>query len=185
MRKILKENFFDGATLKVAEGLLGKFLVRKVGRRTISGMITEVEAYCGPKDRASHAAIGRTERTKVMFGEAGQWYVYLIYGMHNCLNIVTERKDFPAAVLIRSVAVPVKHSHILQNVRMFEVKGPGRVCKKFRIDRSFNKKPADKATGLWIEDRGVKIKKNQVKKGKRIGVDYAGAWKHKLWRFYL
>ncbi len=201
MRKILSAKFFDRPTLEVARDLLGKFLVRKIaahagrgrasprsksGRgRIISGMITEVEAYCGPKDRASHASCGKTERTKVMFGEAGYWYVYLIYGMHNCLNIVAERKGFPAAVLVRSVIVPLQHTNKLENVGMLRVSGPGRVCRHFKISRRFNSKAADTKTGLWIENRGVRVRTASIKSGKRIGVDYAGAWKHKLWRFYL
>ncbi len=170
MRKVLQDYFFNRSTLRVARELLGKFLVRKAGRSMIFGMITEVEAYVGPKDKASHASRGKTERTKVMFGKSGHWYVYLIYGMHNCLNIVTEKENYPAAILIRSVG---------------DVKGPGRVCRYFKIDKSFNAKPANKKTGLWIEDRGIRINPSKIKQGKRIGVEYAGKWKDKPWRFYL
>lgn len=170
MRKVLKAQFFYRTTLKVAKDLLGKFLIRKIGKKAITGMITEVEAYIGKKDRASHASRGRTERTKVMFGKSGHWYVYLIYGMHYCLNIVTEREKFPAAVLIRSVE---------------GVKGPGRVCRYFKIDKRLNAKPATKNAGLWIEDRGVRILPVRIRRGKRIGVEYAGKWQEKLWRFYL
>ena len=133
-------------------------------------MITEVEAYVGPQDLASHASKGRTPRTEVMFGKSGYWYVYLIYGVHYCLNIVTEEKDYPAAILIRGVE---------------DISGPGRVTKYFNIDKGFNAMLASKKTGLWIEDRGAVIKPTQIKRGKRIGVDYAGKWKDKLWRFYM
>ena len=133
-------------------------------------MITEVEAYVGPRDLASHASRGKTPRTEVMFGKSGFWYVYLIYGMHHCLNIVTGKEGYPAAVLIRSVKGTI---------------GPGRVCKFFRVDQEFNKKIASKKAGLWIEDHGVQINSRQIKKGKRIGVEYAGKWKDKLWRFFL
>ncbi len=133
-------------------------------------MITEVEAYVGPEDRASHASRGKTPRTEVMFGHAGYWYVYLIYGMHYCVNIVTEQKNYPAAILIRGVE---------------GVSGPGRVTKYFVIDKRFNAKRATHASGLWIEDRGVIIKPRHVRRGKRIGVDYAEKWKDKKWRFYL
>ena len=142
-------------------------------------MITEVEAYVGPDDKASHAsrlwrgslraARGKTERTKVMFGKPGRWYVYLIYGVHHCLNIVTEKESYPAAVLIRSVA---------------GAKGPGKVCRYFKIDKSFNAQPAVKKSGLWIENRGVRINPRLIQRGTRIGVDYAGEWKNKPWRFY-
>src|SRR3989344_1684125 len=90
--------FFEKPTLGVARNLLGKILVRKWRGKTIKGTITETEAYCGPEDKASHASRGRTKRTEVMFGEAWTIYVYLIYGMYYCLNIVTEKKDYPAAV---------------------------------------------------------------------------------------
>ena len=170
MKKILSTEFFDRRTLEVARELLGKFLVCKKGDNTIAAMITEVEAYVGLEDKASHASRGRTPRTAVMFGEPGFWYVYLIYGMYHCLNIVTEKEKYPAAILIRGVK---------------GVSGPGRVSKYFGIDKSFNTLPAGKESGLWIEDRGVKLKPRQIRRGKRIGVEYAGAWKDKLWRFYV
>ena len=208
MKKILDKIFFNRPTTKVAQELLGKFLIRrvvevwpahsakkkmpnfhypvsKISRRVISAMITEVEAYIGPKDKASHAFRGRTKRTEVMFGEAGHWYVYLVYGMHYCLNIVTEKNGYPAAILIRSVVIPDKHSNILKNVGMLKISGPGKVCKKLRINKIFNARPANKKTGLWVEDRGIKINPRDVSRGKRIGVDYAGRWKDKLYRFYL
>ena len=170
MSKVLSKNFFNRPTLKVARELLGKFLVRKIGRKKIEGMITEVEAYVGLKDKASHTSRGKTERNKVMFGKAGYWYVYFTYGMHWILNIVTERENYPAAILIR---------------RVKGVNGPGRLTKFFKIDKIFNSKPANKITGLWIEDRGIKISPRLIKRGKRIGVDYAGEWKDRLWRFYV
>lgn len=168
--KILTLAFFNQPTLKIAPKLLGKFLIRHVGKRKISGMITEVEAYVGQEDKASHASRGRTERTKVMFGKPGHWYVYLIYGMYYCLNIVTEKENYPAAILIRSVD---------------GVEGPGRVCRHFRVDQRFNEKSASKEAGFWIEDGGVKIDRRKIKSGKRIGVEYAGKWKDKPWRFYF
>ena len=133
-------------------------------------MITEVEAYVGTKDRASHACRGERPRNRVMFRKSGIWYVYFTYGMHWMLNIVTERERYPAAILIRGVQ---------------GLPGPGRLTKFFRIDGKLNEKPADKKSGLWIENRGVRVSSSEIKRGKRVGVDYAGAWKHKLWRFYL
>ncbi|MFY9461717.1 MAG: DNA-3-methyladenine glycosylase [Candidatus Sungiibacteriota bacterium] len=171
MRHILTRQFFDRPTLKVAKELLGKFLVRKVGRREIAGMITEVEAYVGQEDKASHASRGETPRCRVMFGEAGNWYLYFTYGMHWMLNIVTERKGYPAAVLIRGTS---------------DIYGPGRLTKFLHVDKSFNGKPAKKDVGLWIEDRGAKIPKLAIRSGKRIGVEYAlEPWKNKPWRFYI
>lgn len=170
MQKVLKQDFFNRPTLKVARDLLGKFLVRKIGRKEIACMITDVEAYVGHRDRASHASRGKTKRNAPMFGKAGYWYVYFTYGMHWMLNIVTGREEYPAAILIRGVQ---------------GISGPARITKFLKIDKKLNGKLASKNTGLWIENRGVKIASHMVKRGKRIGVDYAGEWKNKLWRFYF
>lgn len=171
MKKVLKRKFFDRPTLFVAKELLGKFLVRKVGRKEITGIITEVEAYVGPMDKASHASRGETSRCRIMFGQAGNWYVYFIYGMHWMLNIVTERRGYPAAVLIRGTS---------------DACGPGRLTKFLHVDKNFNGKPAKKNSGLWIENRGAKIPKLAIGSGKRIGVEYAPEiWKNKPWRFYI
>lgn len=204
--KILQQNFFDRPTLIVVQELLGKFLVRKIGRNKIVGMITEVEAYVGHNDKASHASRGKTERTKIMFGKPGHWYVYLIYGMHYCLNIVTEKENYPAAILIRSVAIIQKKDmqslfrcidaskQVLQcintliqnkNRKKGVISGPGRVCKYFKIDKRFNEKSASQKAGLYIEDRRIKINPRKILRGKRIEVGYAGKWKDKLWRFYI
>lgn len=192
MSEILPQKFFNRPTLKPAQELLGKFLVRGMRGKTIEGMITEVEAYVGPEDKASHASRGKTKRTEVMFSQPGHWYVYMIYGMYYCLNVVTEKENYPAAILLRSISNINKPLRSYKNVydeKPMEIKGPGRLCKYFKIDGStwltINKKSAAKKTGLWIEDRGIKISPSQIKRGKRIGVDYAGKWKHKPWRFYL
>jgi DNA-3-methyladenine glycosylase len=170
MKKILKSRFFNRSTLKIAPKLLGKFLVRKRGQKTIALMITDVEAYIGHQDGASHASRGRTDRNAPMFGEAGCWYVYFTYGMHWMLNVVTEKKEYPAAILIRGAG---------------DIGGPARLTKFLKIDGKLNGKSASRRSGLWIEDRGAHILSRRVKKGTRIGVDYAGKWKDKLWRFYL
>lgn len=162
--------FFNRPTLRVARELLGKYLVRKIGAREVVRKITEVEAYIGFRDKASHASRGRTPRNGVMFEKAGVWYVYFTYGMHWMLNIVTEREGYPAAVLIRGVE---------------RIGGPAKVTKFFKIGKSFNSKAAGRRTGLWIEDSGVKIRPNAISRSKRVGVDYAGSSRHKLWRFHL
>jgi len=100
--KILR-SFYEQSTVDVARQLLGKYLVRKHPDGTTVGRIVETEAYIGPQDKACHASRGRTPRTEIMFGPAGHAYVYFVYGFHYMLNIVTEGKDFPAAVLIRAV----------------------------------------------------------------------------------
>ncbi len=158
----------------VAQELLGKFLVRKIGVREIVAKIVETEAYDGAEDKAAHGSHGKTPRNEVLFEEAGRFYVYFVYGMHWLLNIVCGRRDFPAGVLIRGVEI--------EGLRL---DGPAKLTKFLKIDKSFNGKLAAKDISLWFEDRGLKIKKDQIASSKRIGVDYAGEWADKLYRFYL
>lgn len=167
---MLKKDFFDRPTLTVARELLGKYLCRKRGGRTEAFMITEVEAYDGPHDRASHASRGRTARNEPMFREAGIWYVYLVYGMHWMLNIVTGGKDYPAAILIRGIE---------------GTSGPARLTKALKIGKGFNGKRAARDTALWIEDRGVRVPRSRIRRTPRIGVDYAGEWAGKEYRFVI
>lgn len=171
MRKVLGKIFFEKDALNVAENLLGKYLVRKIGNKKISLKINEVEVYDGFEDKASHAHKGRTERNKVMFGEAGNWYVYLVYGMHNMLNVVTGEKDYPAAILIRGAG---------------DISGPGKLTKFLKVDRKLNGKRASVKTGLWFEDGGEETGKKIIKRTSRIGVNYAGpVWAKKDYRFVL
>lgn len=163
---MLGREFYERKTLTVAKELLGKFLVC----RGVAGMITETEAYIGQDDLACHASRGRTKRTEIMFGPAGHAYVYLIYGMYYCLNVVTERRDYPAAVLIRAVE---------------GVSGPGRLTRHFRIDKSLNGVDMTSGKELWIEDRGIVVPRPRILHMPRIGVDYAGKYKDKKWRFLL
>ena len=100
-QRVLPRIYFNRPTVTVARSLIGKYLVRVIDGRILAGKILEVEAYVGPQDKACHASKGRTQRTDVMFGPAGVAYVYLIYGMYHCLNVVTEREEFPSAVLIQ------------------------------------------------------------------------------------
>ena len=104
-RKILPQSYFNRPTLAVARSLVGKYLIRENGKGTIAGKIIEVEAYVGTEDKACHASKGRTARTEVLFGPPGIAYVYLIYGMYDMLNVVTERLEVPAAVLVRAIEV--------------------------------------------------------------------------------
>lgn len=171
MRKILSSSFFNRPTLIVAKDMLGKFIVWRRRGKEIALVITEVEAYDGPDDKASHASRGRTERNKAMFGPPGFWYVYFTYGMHWMLNIVTGPKDYPSAVLIRGAG---------------DISGPARLTKFLHIDRGLNGKLASRASGLWFEDRGVIIKTKDIKAGPRVGVAYAGPiWAKKKYRFIL
>jgi len=141
---------------------------------------------CLPQDLACHASKGRTARTEVMFGPAGHAYVYFIYGFYYMLNLVTERQDHPAAVLIRA-AEPVTGLDLMKARRRLEklrdlASGPGKLCQAFAIDRSLN--GADLCDGiLYIEDHGEPRPKFQATP--RIGVDYAGKWKDKRYRFFV
>lgn len=169
-RHLLEKEFFDRPVQTVALELLGKYLVRTHAGVSSAYLITEVEAYDGSEDLACHAAHGCTARTEVMFGEAGRWYVYMIYGMYEMLNIVTGPEEYPAAVLIRGVE---------------GVSGPGRLTKALGITRALNTLPSVKASGLWIEDRGVVVSSEHILATPRIGVAYAGEWAKKPWRFIL
>lgn len=171
---------FEPDTLLVARMLLGKYLVIRQGASIISGCISETEAYCGEEDKACHASKGRTARTEVMFGPPGYWYVYMIYGMYHCLNIVTEPVDRPCAVLIRGV------TDVAGLSQPMKTDGPGKLCKAFGINRTYNSTPAcESDAAMWIEDRGDEIHENQVMKLPRIGVHYAGEYKDIPWRFLL
>ena len=185
MSEILTIKFFEKNTLVVAKSLLGKFLCRRRGRKIIRAMITEIEAYDGFKDKASHAARGKTKRNAPMFGPAGYWYVYFTYGMHWMLNVVTGKKGYPAAVLIRGVQYWRRPTSVGRRTSL-RLNGPGRVTKFLKIDKRFNGKFASRRTGLWIEDGGVKISKGRIAKGKRVGIDYAGPiWSEKKYRFFV
>lgn len=168
--------FFNRGTLTVARELLGGTLCRRWRGRIIRGVITETEAYCGPTDLASHASRGKTPRTAVMFGPPGHIYVYLVYGMYWCLNIVTERVGYPAAVLIRAVQINGVPTH--------QTNGPGKLCRHFHITGGLNAQPLGHRTGLWIE-ASPPVPPRQVQRTSRIGVDYAGVFRHKPWRFVL
>jgi DNA-3-methyladenine glycosylase len=168
--RILEQSFFARPALVVARELLGKHLVRRSNKREEAVLVHEVEAYIGPHDLACHGRFGRTARTEVMYGPAGYWYVYLCYGMHWMLNVVTDDEDHPAAVLFRGAG---------------EFDGPGKLTKGLRIDRRLNSEPAEKCAGLWLEDRGTKVRRAEIEMTPRIGVDYAGDWKEKPYRFVL
>lgn len=165
--KVLQEK----KTVALARWLLGKHLVRRLpGGGEEARMIVETEAYHGETDLACHARAGRTKRTEVMYGPGGVWYVYLCYGIHEMLNLVVGPDGFPAAILIRGVEGAI---------------GPGRVTKALAIDRQLNTKSAtDPTSGLWLEDRGVRIPPRLITTSPRIGIDFAGPiWSAKHWRF--
>jgi DNA-3-methyladenine glycosylase len=163
--------FFDRPADRVARDLLGAWLViRGADGRATRHLVCETEAYLGSHDLACHGAKGMTSRTAVMFGPAGRWYVYLCYGMHWMLNVVTGRQGVPAAVLIRGAG---------------DFIGPGRLTRGLGIDRSFHGRPANRKAGLWLEASGITIPRRLVARTPRIGVGYAGAWAEKPLRFVV
>jgi len=174
MRK-LPRDFYNRDAISVARDLLGKYLVHRSGNIKRTGRIVEVEAYLGPHDLAAHSARGLTSRTKVMFGPPGRAYVYLIYGMYHCMNVVTEREGLASAVLLRALE-PV------DNVEG-RTQGPGLLCRAMHIDRRLNGHDLLSAD-LYVADDGVRPPLRIVKRP-RIGVDYAGHWARRLLRFYI
>ena len=174
MRK-LPRSFYDRDTITVARELLGKYLVHLTEGVERIGRIVEVEAYLGPHDLAAHSSRGLTGRTRVMFGPPGHAYVYLIYGMHHCMNVVTEREGNGAAVLLRALE-PMKH---LEG----RTQGPGLLCRAMGITRALN------AHDLLSDDFFIADPMNRthhtIVKRPRIGVDYAGGWARRHLRFYI
>ena len=183
---ILDRKFYRRDTLQVACALLGKKLVRQINGLDLAGTIVETEAYCGEADSACHAHRGKTLRNAVMFGEPGHAYVYFTYGMHYMLNLVTETKDRPCAVLVR-VILP------LAGIVEMEVRrrrtgaeltnGPAKLCQALGIDKSLNGWDLTCGKELWVEDY-KKIPAESIIATPRIGIDYAkDEHRDALWRF--
>lgn len=174
MKKLPRE-FYARDTQIVARELLGKWLVRRTDGVGRIGKIVEVEAYLGEHDLAAHSSKGRTPRTETMFGPPGHAYVYFIYGMHHCMNVVTEPDGHAAAVLLRAVE-PV------QNITD-KTSGPALLCRAMNIDRRLN------AHDLLSDDFFIAApetaEKFAIVKRPRIGVDYAKHWARRLLRFYI
>ncbi len=167
----LGRKFFERDVLEVAPDLLGKVLVRRFeDGREVRLMITEVEAYRGIEDQACHARFGKTERNKIMWGKAGLVYVYLIYGMYWMLNLVTGKEGEPQAVLIRGLE---------------GMEGPGRVGRLLELDRGFYGEDVIISRRLWVEEGKVKDAFLNFERSERVGVEYAGEWARKKWRFVV
>lgn len=180
----LPRAFYDRPTLQVARELLGTYLVRRLGEHRLVGRIVETEAYIGEGDPACHAARGRTNRTEIMYGPPGYAYVYFIYGMYYCLNAVTEREGFPAAVLIRALE-PVQGIEIMQRHRGHRsihqlTSGPGKLCQALAIDASLN--GADLCGDTLFILPGEPVPEEAVEITSRIGIS---AGKEHPWRFFL
>lgn len=185
--KRLKREFYTNSTLLVSRKLLGKYLVRKIGKKKLVGKIVETEAYIGPKDKASHAFGGKvTPRNKTEYLEGGHIYIYLCYGIYWQMNITTSLKGKPECVLIRALEPVIKKNEkrlIINNKKL--TNGPGKLCNWLKLNKSFDSEDLTKSKRIWVEDRGEKVKEFQIGIGKRIGIDYAGSWAKKPWRFYI
>lgn len=181
--------FYKQDALTLAKNLLGKILVRKIDEKVIKCKIVETESYIGPEDKACHAYNNRrTPRTEVMFWEGGHAYVYLIYGMYNCLNIVAGEKGKPEAVLIRGIE-PLNEFEFLKENRNIKSKkrkdltnGPGKLCKALQITKDLNGYDLINGDQLYILDHTQEV---SIVSTKRINIDYAEEYKDKLWRFYI
>ncbi|MBM7624965.1 DNA-3-methyladenine glycosylase [Sporohalobacter salinus] len=187
----LKLDFYKQDAVVLAKDLLGKILVRNVGDREIRARIVETEAYVGPEDKGCHAYQNKkTERTKVMFERGGHVYVYLIYGMHHCFNVVAALKGKPEAVLVRAVE-PIEGWELIRQNRQIKsnkdedlTNGPGKLCQALSIDKELDGHDLVVGDKLYIEKEENK-QDYEIIPSKRINIDYAEEYKDKLWRFYI
>jgi DNA-3-methyladenine glycosylase len=188
----LPREFFARPVVDLARALLGVRLVRHADDGLTIGRIVEVEAYDGPQDRASHARAGRTARTAPMFGPVGHAYVYLVYGLHFCLNVVGYSDREAGAVLIRAIE-PLEGIATMRARRARPSEavarlcaGPARLCQAFAVDRRFDGHDLTAGQGLWLAAALPGPSFEAIASGRRIGVDYAGAdWADRPWRFWL
>jgi DNA-3-methyladenine glycosylase len=172
---LLGPEFFARDTLEVAREVLGKLLVRESGGEVRWGRLVEVEAYCGPEDLAAHSSRGLTPRTRVMYGPPGHAYVYFVYGMHHCLNLVTREAGVPQAVLLRALE---------PGPGVGRCSGPALLCRALGVDRSLNG-VALEPPALYLLDDGFRPDPAQVFRTPRIGVGYAREWSELPWRFCI
>lgn len=193
---MLTKDFFLLDPVSVAKNLVGQILVRNFNGQTMSILITETEAYDAFSDKACHAYKNKiTNRTRVIFNDAGYIYVYLIYGMYFCFNIVTQKKGVGSCVLIRGGKIFCNEqllSHFRYNLPFsslsnYQLKnflnGPGKLCKALNIDTSFNNKTI--FTNELFLAKNTSFDPSTIKVGKRINIDYAEEAKDFLWRFYI
>lgn len=177
--KIQKSFYIRDDVVLIAKELLGKYLYSFIDGKLTGGVITETEAYVGITDRASHSyGNKRTKRTKVMYQEGGTAYIYLCYGMYSLFNVVTNKQDIPDAILIRGlyptdgINTMFLRTNNKNNIKEL-TNGPGKLSRALGLH--FKLSGSD-LTGnkIWLEDRGIKISKNEIITSKRIGIDYAG-----------
>jgi DNA-3-methyladenine glycosylase len=185
----IERKFYMRDAVTVGKDILGKIIVKKTADgRIMSGRITEVEAYMGITDKASHSYGGRrTKRTEVMYKEGGYSYVFLIYGMYECFNVTAGREGDPQAVLIRGVE-PLENKNLMQEKRKVKKEkdisnGPGKLTKALGITKEDNGADLTAGENIWLEDDGYKVK--DIVETTRIGIDYAEEDALKPWRFYI
>lgn len=187
----LPQSFYTRANvLKISRELLGKFLVTNIGDVKTSGMITEVEAYEGEIDRASHAYNGRrTKRTEIMYNQGSTAYIYLCYGIHQMFNIVTNTQNIPHAILVRSLEPIEGIEEMLLRRNRAKIDytltvGPGSLCQALGIQLKYSGVSLLSDT-IWLEDREIKIPARKIGVSRRVGVDYAGAAAAWPYRFFI
>jgi len=182
----LPREFYNRSTLKVARELLGARLVQILNGQKLVGIITETEAYISEKDLACHAKAGRTPRTQIMYGPPGHAYVYFTYGNHWMLNVVTERENFPAAVLIRAIQ-PLEGIEIMSERRSGrDTFGPGKLTQAMGITKSENGVDLTAAASSLRIEAGITVPNSLVTKGPRVGLNNTPEpWLSKPWRFLV
>lgn len=193
---IIKKEFYNRSALDIAKDLLGKVLVREVDGKVLRGKIVETEAYIGANDKACHAYNGRrTKRTEVLYEEGGISYIYFIYGLYHCFNVVTNKKDVAEAVLIRALE-PLNEFDYISNIRYKKsyeeltkaqfknlTNGPSKLCLAYLLDKDLNGVKLYEKGPVYITDDSNEDFK--IIETKRIGIDYAEEAKDFLWRFYI
>ena len=190
-KKLERAFYIREDVVQISRELLGKFIVSEAGGAKTVAMITETEAYCGATDKACHAYFKRnTNRTKVMFEQGGQAYVYRCYGIHHLFNVVTNVKGSADAVLIRAVEPTEGQDTMMQRRKIAKITpaltaGPGRLTKAMAINTATHYGSDLQGPVLWIEDRGVVVSKDDIIATTRIGIDYAGEDALLPWRFYI
>jgi len=204
MKRRLKRDFFIKPTLTVSKELLGKYLVHQTRKGILSGKIVETEAYIGPQDKASHAFKGKaTPRNLAEYLKGGHIYIYLVYGMYWQFNVSTLKEGKPECVLIRALEpiegiepmignrYNIRSEKKIREIRAKFVKirdlanGPGKLCQALELSKKHYGLDTVKSQEIWLEDRGQNIKKSDIISSERIGIDYAGQWAKKPWRFYI
>lgn len=195
---IIDKEFYNRSAIDVANDLLGKVLVREVDGRILKGKIVETESYIGAIDKACHAYNGRrTKRTEVLYSDCGVAYVYFIYGLYHCFNVVTNEKDVAEAVLIRAIE-PLNEFDYISQVRYKKqfkelsktqiknlTNGPSKLCLAYLIDKDLNGDKLYEQGKIYLEESEENDFEFEIVKTKRIGIDYAEEAKDFLWRFYI